>query len=79
MGKLFQVGKVFIRLYGRDHRPPHFHVVGPDSDAIVEIETLIVLGGEIPRAARKVVMEWAVTNRPALIAEWNRLNPLSPA
>lgn len=75
MGKLFQFGSITIRVWGSDHRPPHFHVVGPDDEAMVEIETLDIIAGSIPRSVRKAVMDWARSNREAIVAEWNRQNP----
>jgi len=46
-----------LALYGPDHPPPHFHVVGPDFSALVEIATLRVMEGDVRRAAD--AMAWA--------------------
>lgn len=40
MGKLHQTGSVIVRVYPNDHLPPHFHIVSPDEEALIEIETL---------------------------------------
>ncbi len=40
MGKLYQFGSVIVRVYANDHLPPHFHVLTPDAEALVEIATL---------------------------------------
>ncbi|CAO3411716.1 DUF4160 domain-containing protein [Azospirillum largimobile] len=78
MGKLATFGKVVIRIYGNDHLPPHFHVKGPEFDALVSIETFEVIAGDLPAAARKEAMGWAAANRSLLISEWNSWNPNIP-
>jgi hypothetical protein len=74
MGKLHAIGNATIRVYANDHLPPHFHVIAPDYEALIEIETLAVMRGELPPSARKRVMDWAADNRLAIAAEWNRIN-----
>lgn len=61
-------------MYGGDHLPPHFHVVSPDFQGVIEIETLAVIKGHVPKAVLRDVLAWARQNRPLLVAEWNRCN-----
>ena len=75
MVKLHFIGNVAFRVYGNDHRPAHFHVVAPDYQAMIEIETLAVIRGAIPARDGRAVMEWAEANRDAIRATWNDLNP----
>jgi len=75
MGKLAMFGKVAIVIRTRDHNPPHFHVVGPDFDAQVSIDPVVLMNGEIPKAVWLQAQAWATANRALLIAEWNRINP----
>lgn len=75
MGKLHVIGLLEIRVFGRDHRPAHFHALHPDGDALVDISTLAVLRGALPRGHRRRVLAWAALNRATLVDEWNRLNP----
>ena len=79
MGKLHQIGRMTIRIYANEHLPPHFHVVAPDFEALVEIETFAVLRGKLPAAARRTAMAWISANRAMIVAEWNRINPRFPA
>ena len=78
MGKLFEIDNVLVRIYANDHLPPHFHIVGPDHDALIEIETLAVLRGQIVGASMKEALGWARENRAAVSAEWNRTNSRFP-
>jgi hypothetical protein len=77
MAKLPKDGKVEIKVRGHDHLPPHFHVITPEGECIVEIATLTVLAGTLPKRAAWAI-EWAAENRSVLIAEWNRRNPQYP-
>ena len=78
MGRLHTIGKIIITVYANDHVPPHFHAVHPDFEAQIEIETLTVLRGSLPAAARKQVLEWASWNGLKIRSEWNRINPRFP-
>jgi len=78
MGKLVQIDSLIIRVYANDHLPPHFHVITPDADALVEIATLEILRGQLPRRAEQTAMTWAAENQPLIAAEWNRINPRFP-
>lgn len=78
MGKLMTFGKVAIVIRSRDHNPPHFHVVGPGYDAQVGIDPVVVMAGAVPKPVFLQVEAWAIDNRAALVAEWNRVNPNFP-
>ncbi|MDL2410456.1 DUF4160 domain-containing protein [Rhizobium calliandrae] len=53
MGKLVQIGNIIIRVYANNHLPPHFHVITPDGDALVEIATPEILHGKLgPQGTR---------------------------
>ena len=78
MGKLAMFGKVAVVVRNRDHRPPHFHIIGPDFEAQVGIDPLVILRGSMTKAVWVQVQAWAIENRALLIAEWNRVNPLYP-
>jgi hypothetical protein len=54
--------------------PPHFHVVGPDIDVQVAIETLQVIRGRFKGTALAEAMAWAAENRTLLLAKWSEFN-----
>jgi hypothetical protein len=74
MGRLHTIGKVIITVYANDHLPPHFHVIHPDFEALIEIETLSIIAGVLPSQFRKDVMAWVQANIDAIKREWNRIN-----
>jgi hypothetical protein len=57
-----------------DHAPPHFHVVGPDIDVQVAIETLQAIRGRFKGTALAEAMAWAAENRTLLLAKWSEFN-----
>jgi hypothetical protein len=61
---------IAIRMYYDDHAPPHFHVYYGEDSAILEIETLRFLGGNLPRRAQALVLEWAADHRDELLTDW---------
>ena len=75
MGKLVMFGKAAVVIRAHDHNPPHFHVIGPDFDALITIDPLAILRGTLPRSVLDQVLGWAAENRERLVVEWNRINP----
>ncbi|MGA3065679.1 MAG: DUF4160 domain-containing protein [Tepidisphaeraceae bacterium] len=75
---------VTIRMYYDDHAPPHFHAYYGEHAAVVEIDTLRVRYGQLPRRAIALVLEWAAIHRVELMANWwladthQPLNPIEP-
>jgi uncharacterized protein DUF4160 len=47
---------IVIRMYFSDHEPAHFHAQYGEFEALVEIETLAILRGELPRRAMALVL-----------------------
>lgn len=71
-------------MYFSDHEPAHFHAQYGEFEALVEIETLAMLRGELPRRATALVLEWAALHRQELKSDWERarlgtpLQPIAP-
>jgi hypothetical protein len=61
-------------MYADDHRPPHFHIVGPDFQVLVRISDLAVIAGEARASQVAQAMSWARANREALALKWAELN-----
>ncbi|CAO3451823.1 hypothetical protein [Azospirillum argentinense] len=63
-----------IEMYAGDHVPPHFHLRGPNSNAMVRLDTLTVLRGRYDRRDLVEAVAWAREHMDHLSAEWSRLN-----
>lgn len=49
---------ILIRMFFSDHAPPHFHARYGEFEATVDIATLGVIEGQLPRRALNLVQEW---------------------
>jgi Domain of unknown function (DUF4160) len=65
------VDGVKIQFFAREHRPPHFHAVFAEYRAQIEISSLRILKGNLPRAKLSAVVSWAQSRRQALQHAWN--------
>jgi hypothetical protein len=70
--KVFRAAK--LCMYPGDHRPPHFHIVGPDFQVLVRIADCEVIAGEARANQIAEAMAWAHANREALMQKWAELN-----
>lgn len=64
-----------IRMYFRDHNPPHFHIDTPDGGALMAIRSLEVFEGKVDGRAEREAREWAEANRGLLWSAWQEFNP----
>ena len=69
---------IVVRMYYADHPPPHFHVRSGRAKAIVAIDTLAVLEGQIPPRVLGLVTEWAALHRAQLSENWNLARDHAP-
>jgi hypothetical protein len=63
-----------VRMYADDHRPPHFHIVGPDFQVLARISDLSVIAGEARSSQIAEALAWAAVNRDSLARKWTELN-----
>ena len=61
---------ILIRMYYDDHNPPHFHVFYGEYEAMINIDTLEIIKGELPRRVFAMTIEWASIYRDALKEDW---------
>lgn len=61
---------IVIRIFFNDHEPAHFHVVYGNHEALIEIESLDLFRGELPRRALGLVLEWASLHQDELRRDW---------
>ena len=69
---------IAIRMYFRDHAPPHFHAVYGEHEAFVAIETGEIVFGYLPKTAARLVSEWALARRAQLRNNWTRAQQSLP-
>jgi len=66
--------------YDEDQHPGrrHFHARYAEFEASVDIDTLTVISGGLPRRALRMVREWAEEHRRALLENWRRARERKP-
>jgi hypothetical protein len=72
---------IVIRMFMKDHPPPHFHALYGEHRARVAIETGELLDGDLPPRAARLVREWARLHRRELEADGalaERMQALEP-
>ncbi len=54
-----------------EHAPPHFHAQYGEFKASIDIKTLEVIEGKLPRRALELVLDWAELRRTELLKDWD--------
>ena len=63
---------IVIRMFFREHGPPHFHAEYSGQQAVVGIRASHGAGGSASAARIGIVKEWASLHRAELRAAWDR-------
>jgi hypothetical protein len=61
---------ILIQMFWDDHAPPHFHALYAEHEISIDIRTLAVANGTMPRRALALVLEWASEHREELLEDW---------
>lgn len=72
---------VIIRMFAEpaaQHHRPHFHAYYQAAAAVFAIDTIEVLGGELPQRQRRFVEAWAEIHQAELLEDWQRLQAGRP-
>ena len=64
---------IVVRMYFDDHAPPHFHARYAGAEAVVAIDPIHVLRGDLPPRAASMVIEWAALHQRELTGNWQQL------
>ena len=75
MPTISQFFGIVIQMFWRDHAPPHFHALYGEYEAMIDIRTLEVIKGSLPKRAMAMamamVLEWVSQHRVELMEDWN--------
>lgn len=63
---------VIIRMFYRDHNPPHFHAFYGEYQALIDIQKNEILSGSLPPRVLGIVVEWTALNQLELLENWER-------
>ncbi len=65
---------IIIKMYflASEHNPPHIHAIYNKSIAVIDIQTLEVIEGEIPKRALRLVKEWVFIHKNEIKDIWEK-------
>jgi len=69
---------VIIRMFYRDHNPPHFHAIYGNFEAIIDIEKNEIIGGHLPPRVLGIVTEWTALHQDELMKNWESARNQDP-
>ncbi len=81
MPELSRFFGIIIRMYmeaGGPHHLPHFHAYYQDDVAVVRVDPIEIVAGNLPRRQRRLVEAWAELHQEELIADWERFRGARP-
>ena len=61
-----------------EHGPPRFHVSYQGHQAVVDIRTLEVRMGRLPRRALNLALDWGELHQDELLANWHMIEQGRP-
>lgn len=64
---------IIIRMFYSEHNPPHFHAYYNEYKAEIEIHTLDILVGKLPKKVYNLIVEWALEHKDELKNDWDLL------
>lgn len=69
---------IAIQMFYDDHNPPHLHARYGRARALVRLSDGVIIAGELPSLATRVVREWTLARRPELEENWRRSQTHEP-
>jgi hypothetical protein len=69
MPTISQFFGIVIQMFWREHAPPHFHALYGEHEALIDIRTLEVIRGRLPRRALSLTIEWINDHRDELMED----------
>ena len=76
MPTFFTIDGIKILFYFNDHNPPHFHALFRGEELVIEIKTLEIMEGSLPKTQLKKVKKFAIENQSILLEIWNQMRDL---
>ena len=72
---------VKMYLLGKEHNPPHVHILYDEYNGVFDLQTLRMTEGDLPAKAKTMAREWVEKHQSDLLDMWEtqqfrRLPPL---
>ena len=69
---------IIIKMFFKDHAPPHFHIEYNNYKAIMDIESQEISEGFIPPKQLRLTQAWAIIHKEELMENFKNLNGEKP-
>ncbi|MBA7483790.1 hypothetical protein ES707_19307 [subsurface metagenome] len=69
---------IVIKMYYKEHNPPHFHAEYAEFKAEIRIADFGLRQGYLPPKAMTLVLEWAMKHKDKLLEEWKTAKKQKP-
>lgn len=69
---------IAIRMYHDDHPPMHIHVEYQGYVALISIEDAVIIKGNLPNKAYRIVKEWIFEHQDELYTDWELAQQFKP-
>jgi len=69
---------IVIRMYYKEHEPPHFHAEYQGQSAKFSLDGEILAGNIRSTTARRLIREWASLHRVEIQANWHKMKAGRP-
>lgn len=63
---------IIIRMFHREHNPPHFHAEYQGQAGVFDFDGIMKHGSMRSKTARRLIREWAAIHRDELERNWER-------
>jgi hypothetical protein len=61
---------IVIKMFLREHNPPHFHAFYGEDAAVFSIETGQMIQGDLPPKKAALVTAWTIIHQKELMKNW---------
>lgn len=61
---------ILVQMFYNDHAPPHFHVQYGDHKGTINIASLSLMEGNLPRRALNLILDWTELHQAELLEDW---------
>jgi len=61
---------IVVQMFWNEHAPPHFHVKYVEFQAAINIQTLEIMSGKMPKRQLSLILKWANQHRVELLEDW---------
>lgn len=69
---------ILIRMFYKEHEPPHFHAEYQGQQGKFGFDGNMIVGNIYSRTAQRLIREWASLHRRELQANWKRMKAGRP-